>query len=241
MTPDDVLAFAARSLNHDTRGQEVRVRKIHSCLCGARDWEAGEWWDPLTRLALRFTCRGCGCTIPVSELLLQPERTWPEGTRPRDWEHRWPCPCGRSMMRPDTDWIGPECACCGAVIYYDVSNPARPLCDGCQPNSKADEIVGLAVDGTVDRRLRWLERGRRVRVIIARAVPRLGPAGQRLGGERLRGRRIGMARAVNARMRRAGWTCLRTRFDEPNDYEARAVGRSPAGPPQSPGTAAWAW
>jgi hypothetical protein len=144
-------------------------------------------------------------------------------------------------MHPDTDWIGPECACCGGVIYYDVSNPARPLCDGCQPNPRADEIVRLIADGMVDRRLRWLECGRRVRVIIARVVPRRGPTGQRLGGEVLRGRRLRMARAVNARMRRAGWTFLRTRFNEPNDYEARAVSTSPAGPPQSPGTAAWAW
>jgi len=151
-------------------------------------------------------------------------------------------------MSPDSDWIGNICTCCGGVAPHEVANPSRPLCDSCQPNPKADEIVRLIADGTVDRRLRWLERGRRVRVIIARAVPRLGPAGQRLGGETLRDRRLRLARAVNARMRRAGWTFLRTRFTEPNDYEAsndyeaRAGIRSePSSPAQPPGTAAWAW
>jgi hypothetical protein len=44
-----------------------------------------------------------------------------------------------------SDWYGPECSCCGGSIYYRVSNPARPLCHGCQVDPLADEIVRLIV------------------------------------------------------------------------------------------------
>jgi len=121
------------------------------------------------------------------------------------------------MMHRATDWYGPDCSCCGGSIGYDVANPVRPLCHGCQPSPRADEIVRLIVSKREDRRLKWLEPGRRVRVVIGRVVPRIGPAGQRLVGETLRDRRRRIARAIGARMHVAGWTIRAVR--DPNTYE----------------------
>jgi hypothetical protein len=133
---DDSLELAAHGLSHDTRDQELGVEALHQCPeCGARDWEAGGCWAPVNLQTIRFLCRGCGHATPVSAGFLRSrESDGPETARPRAWDMRWPWPCGRRMMDPSSDWYGPECACCGGVIYYDVANPARPLCHGCQPN-----------------------------------------------------------------------------------------------------------
>lgn len=241
--PDDLLDLALHGASHNLRAKEALVETHCSCPCGARDWEAGKWWVPDNLHALRFTCRGCGNATCVSEFVLHAwELGGQEMTRPRWGEPPRPCACGRSTVHSDNgDWIGPECACCGGIAPDSVANQARPLCDGCQPNPKADEMVRLIAAGTVDRRLKWLDKGR-VRVVIARVVPRLGPAGQRLGGRTLLDRRVRMARGINARLRRAGWTFLPSRFDQPNDYAPGAGIRSePRSPAQSPGTASWAW
>lgn len=90
------------------------------------------------------------------------------------------------------------------------------MCHACQVDPLADEIVRLIVTGTIDRRLKWIDQDR-VRVVIARGVPRIGPAGQRLGPKTLRARRQRAMHAIGARLSIERWT-IRT-VKEPNTYE----------------------
>jgi hypothetical protein len=155
---DDALELAAHGLSHDTRAREILVEGLHSCSrCGGRDWEtAGGWaldWKaggdlaPSDLQTLKFVCRGCGYAVPVHEFILYSlEGAYREleAVRPGRWDPIRPCPCGRSKMQPDTDWIGPECACCGGVIYHDVANWARPLCTSCDGRTTPTRPPGLA-------------------------------------------------------------------------------------------------
>jgi hypothetical protein len=133
---DDALELAAHGLSHDTRAREILVEGLHSCSrCGGRAWEAAGCWAAVNLQTIRFLCRICGHALPVHEFVLYSlERAYREleAARPRWGDPSRPCPCGRRTMSPDSDWIGPECACCGGVMdLHGVANWARPLCPSC--------------------------------------------------------------------------------------------------------------
>jgi hypothetical protein len=70
----------------------------------------------------------------------------------------------------------------------------------------ADDLIGLIVAGRSDARLKWLEAGRRVRILIGKVVPETDDRGRPLAKDTVAGRRRRMARALEARLRVVGWT-----------------------------------
>jgi hypothetical protein len=70
----------------------------------------------------------------------------------------------------------------------------------------ADGLIELIVAGRSDARLKWLEAGRRVRILIGRVPPETDDRGRPLAKDTVASRRRRMARALEARLRVVGWT-----------------------------------